>query len=134
MNSLKAVKDNVFKIRKHPDVFIPWLSQFSSVAQSCPILFNPMNRSMPGLPVHHQLPESPKPMSIESVMPSNHLILCCPFLPCLLFLFLPQPFVKPSQFSSATQSYQTLGNPMAYGTPGLPVHHQLQEFTQIHVH
>ena len=39
-----------------------------------------MNRSMPGLPVHHQLPESPKPMSIESVMPSNHLILCCPFL------------------------------------------------------
>ena len=32
---------------------------------------------MPGLPVHHQLP---KPMSIESVMPSNHLILCHPLL------------------------------------------------------
>ena len=32
--------------------------QFSSVAQSCPILCNPMNRSTPGLPVHHQLPES----------------------------------------------------------------------------
>ena len=32
--------------------------QFSSVAQSCPTLCNPMNRSMPGLPVHHQLPES----------------------------------------------------------------------------
>ena len=32
--------------------------QFSSVAQSCPILFDPMNRSTPGLPVHHQLPES----------------------------------------------------------------------------
>ena len=31
--------------------------QFSSVAQSCPILCNPMNHSMPGLPVHHQLPE-----------------------------------------------------------------------------
>ena len=30
--------------------------QFNSVAQSCPTLFNPMNRSMPGLPVHHQLP------------------------------------------------------------------------------
>ena len=29
----------------------------SSVAQSCPTLCNPMNRSMPGLPVHHQLPE-----------------------------------------------------------------------------
>ena len=31
--------------------------QFSSVAQSCPTLCDPMNRSMPGLPVHHHLPE-----------------------------------------------------------------------------
>ena len=31
--------------------------QFSSVAQSCLTLCNPMNRSMPGLPVHHRLPE-----------------------------------------------------------------------------
>ena len=31
--------------------------QFSSVAQSCPTLCNPMNRSMPGLPVHQQLLE-----------------------------------------------------------------------------
>ena len=31
--------------------------QFSSVAQSCPTLCDPMNRSMPGLPVYHQLPE-----------------------------------------------------------------------------
>ena len=31
--------------------------QFSSVAQSCPTLCNPMNPSTPGLPVHHQLPE-----------------------------------------------------------------------------
>ena len=31
--------------------------QFSSVAQSCPTLCDPMNRSMPGLPVHHQLLE-----------------------------------------------------------------------------
>ena len=36
-----------------------WFSsvQFSSVAQSCPNLCNPMNRSTPGLPVHHKLPE-----------------------------------------------------------------------------
>ena len=32
--------------------------QFSSVAQSCPTLCDPMNRSTPGFPVHHQLPES----------------------------------------------------------------------------
>ena len=31
--------------------------QFSSVAQSCPALCDPVNRSTPGLPVHHQLPE-----------------------------------------------------------------------------
>ena len=31
--------------------------QFSSVAQSCPTLYDPMNRSMPGLPVHRHLPE-----------------------------------------------------------------------------
>ena len=33
------------------------LVQFISVAQLCPTLCNPMNRSMPSLPVHHQLPE-----------------------------------------------------------------------------
>ena len=43
-------------------------------------LFPPMNCSTLGLPVHHQLPESTKLMSVESVMPSNHLILCRPLL------------------------------------------------------
>ena len=56
------------------------MSEFSSVAQSCPTLCNPMNRSTPGLPVHHQLPEFTQTHSFESVMPSNHLILCHPFL------------------------------------------------------
>ena len=35
----------------------PVVVKFSSVAQSCPTLCDPMNRSMPGLPVHHQLLE-----------------------------------------------------------------------------
>ena len=39
-----------------------------------------MNRSTPGLPVHHQLPEFTQIHSIESVMPSSHLILCCSLL------------------------------------------------------
>ena len=38
------------------------------------------------------------------------------------------------QFSSVAQSCLTLYGPMNCSTPGLPVHHQLQEFTQIHVH
>ena len=60
--------------------------QVSSVAQSCPTLCDPMNRSMPGLPVHHLSQSSLKLTSIESVMPSSHLILCCP-----LFLLPPIP-------------------------------------------
>ena len=39
-----------------------------------------MDCSTPGLPVHHQLPEFTQTHVVESVMPSNHLILCCPFL------------------------------------------------------
>ena len=38
------------------------------------------------------------------------------------------------QFSSVTQSCLTLCDPMNCSTPGLPVHHQLLEFTQTHVH
>jgi len=38
------------------------------------------------------------------------------------------------QFSSVAQSCPTLWNPMNCSTPGLPVHHQLREFTQTHVH
>ena len=52
---------------------------FSSVTQSCPNLWDPKN-SMPGFPVHHQLWSLLKLMFIESVMPSNHLILCHPLL------------------------------------------------------
>ena len=38
------------------------------------------------------------------------------------------------QFSSVAQSCPTLCDPMNYSTPGLPVHHQLPEFTQTHLH
>ena len=63
--------------------------QFSSVAQSCPTLCNPMNHSMPGLPVNPACQSSLsitnsqsslKLTFIESVMPSSHLILCRPLL------------------------------------------------------
>ena len=54
--------------------------QFSSVGQSCPNFCDPMNRNTPGLPVHHNSQSPPKLMSIELVIPSNHLILCSPLL------------------------------------------------------
>ena len=67
---------------------------FSSVAQSCPTFCDPMNCSSQGLPVHHELPESTQTMSIGSVMPSNHLILCRPLL------LLPSIFPSIRVFSS----------------------------------
>ena len=55
--------------------------QFSSVAQLCPTLCDPMDCSMPGFPVHHQPPELVQTrLSIESVMTSNYLILRRPLL------------------------------------------------------
>ena len=60
--------------------------QFSSVAQSCLTLCDPMNRSTPGILSITISRSSLKLMSIESVMPSSHLILCRPFL-----LLLPSP-------------------------------------------
>ena len=97
---------------------------------------------------------SPKLMSIEKVMLSNHLILSRPLLLLpLIFLSIrvfsnesalrmrwpkywsavpsPSPTV---QFISVTQSCPNLCNPMDCSTPGLPVHHQLPGFTQTHVH
>ena len=57
------------------------LLQFSSVTQLFPALRNPKDCSMPGFPVHHQLPELAQTHVHQSVMPSNHLILCCPLFP-----------------------------------------------------
>ena len=54
--------------------------QFSSVAHLCLTLCDPMNRSTPVLQSITNSWTPPRPMSIESVMPSNHLILCCPLL------------------------------------------------------
>ena len=54
-NMLSRLVIPVLPRSKH--LLIPLSVQFSSVAQSCPTLFDPMNRSGPGLPVHHQLLE-----------------------------------------------------------------------------
>ena len=54
--------------------------QFSSVAQPCPTLCDPMNCSTPGLPVHHQLPEFTQTHVNRVGDAIQHLILCCPLL------------------------------------------------------
>ena len=80
--------------------------QFSSVAKSCMILCNSMDCSTPGFPVHHHSWSLLKLMSIELVMPSNHLILCHSFL--LLPSIFPSIRVFPrSQFF--TSDGQSIG-------------------------
>ena len=69
-------------------------SQFSSVTQSCPNSLWPHGMQHAGFPVHHQLLELIKLVSIESVMPSNHLIFCRPLL------LLPSIFPSIRVFSS----------------------------------
>ena len=61
--------------------------QFSSVAQSCLTLCDPMDCSTPGFSVHHQHRSLCKLMTIKSVMPSKHLIFCHPLflLPSVFF-------------------------------------------------
>ena len=54
--------------------------QFSSAAQSCPTLCDPMNHSTPGLPVHHQLPEFTQTHVHRVSDAIHHLILCHPLL------------------------------------------------------
>ena len=60
------------------------------VTQWCPTLWDPMDRSMPGLPVPYHI--LPKFMFIAMVMPSSHLILCHPFSFC------PQSFQASETF------------------------------------
>ena len=69
-------------------------SYYCSVAKPCLTLCNTMNCSMPGFPVLHYLPEFAQLVSIEYLMSSNHLILCC------LLLLLPTIFPRIRVFSN----------------------------------
>ena len=61
-------------------MFNLFIFQFSSVAQSCMTLCDPMNHSTPGFPVHHYRQEFTQTHIHQLVMPSSHLILCRPLL------------------------------------------------------
>ena len=81
-----AWKTNRCKIYRYESTVLLSVYCCCSVAKCCPILCDPMNCSMPGFPVLHYLWSLLKLMYIESMMPSNHLILCYPllFLPSVL--------------------------------------------------
>ena len=106
----------------------------SSVAQLCPTLCNPMDCSTLGFPVHHQLLEFTQThvhRASGAIQPSHRL---SSLSPPAFNLSQHQGLFQCTQFSSVAQSCPTLCNPMNRSMPGLPVHHQLLEFTQTHVH
>ena len=76
--SLKYIFKEMFYLRLH--VLRISALQFSSVAQLCPTLFNPMTAAHQASLCIINSQSLLKLMSIESVMPSNHPILCCPLL------------------------------------------------------
>ena len=79
------------------------LQALSSVAQLCPTLCDPMACSMPGFPVHHQLPELAQTQvhQVGDVIPPSYLSSVVPFYPCL------QSF--PASGSFPTSQFFTLG-------------------------
>ena len=109
------------------------------VAKLCPTLFDPKDYSLPGSSVHGisqvkilQWVAIPSPGDLtDPRIKSASPVLVGGF-------FTTEPPGKPTghlvQFSSVAQSCPTLCDPMNRSTPGLPVHHQLPEFTQSCVH
>ena len=93
----------------------------SEVAQLCPILSDPMDCSLPGFSIHGIFQARVLEWGAISFSrgSSQHR---------------GQTHIRSDQIRSATQSCPTLCDPMNRSTPGLPVHHQLPEFTQTHVH
>ena len=96
------------------------MSQFSSVAQSCPTLCDPMNCNMPGLPVHHQLLEFTQthihPVG-DAIQPSHPL--SSPFSSCPQSFQVSGSFPVSQLFTSGGQSIW-----VSASTPVLPMNTQ----------
>ena len=119
----------------HPHVFV-----CAKMLQSCLTLCDPTDCSKPGLLVPHHLPKFAQVHGhcIDDAIQSSHPLM--PSSPSALNLSQHQGLFQrvghshSVQFTSVAQSCPTLCNPVNLSTPGLPVHHQLLEYTQTHVH
>ena len=103
-------------------------SQFSSVAQSCPTPCDPMNCSMPGLPVHHQLPEfTQTPMELtvlsqnEAGQTTNDQVqdVCQSWLCCVCMK--SPPSVYKSSCPLVVMGWQGESQPLDRSLPPLPI-------------
>ena len=99
----------------------PGQVEHTKLLQLCPLLCDPIDCSPPGSSVHGILQARILEwVAVSSSKGSSQIR--------------DQTRVFSVQFSSVAQSCLTLCDPMNCSTPGLPVHHQLPEFTQTHVH
>ena len=119
---------------------------YCSIAQLCPILVTPWTAACQASLSITNFQSLLKLMFIESIMPSNRLILPGPLLLPSVFpsirvfssesaLHIRWP--KYLELSSAVLSHSVMSDslrPIDCSTPGLPVHHQLPELAQTHVH
>ena len=101
-NSSLAKLFHIFCLNSHWHCLCQW-RQFSSAPQSCPTLCNPMNRSTPDLPVHHQLPEFTQTHvhRVSDAIQPSHLI---PFSSCPQSLPASESFPMSQLFAWGSQS------------------------------
>ena len=98
---ITAVGDCIHDIKKHFLLGKRAMTNLSSVAQSCPTLCDPMNRSMPSLPVHHKLMEFTQthaPRVSDVIQPSHPL--SSPFPPA------PNPSQHQGLFQCVNSSHE----------------------------
>ena len=129
-----ALAGGFFTTRATEETPITYSSvQFNSVAQSCPTLCDPMNHSTTGFPVYQQHYSAIIKNTFESVL--MRWMKLEPIIQSEVSQKEKHQYSTNSvQFSSVAQSCPALCDPMNCSTPGLPVHHQLPEFTQTCVH
>ena len=100
----------------------------SEVSQSCPTLSDPMNCSLPCSSVHGIF--QARVLEWGAIAFSlGHYRETLLLISYFFIIFLDSIYMPSVQFSSVTQSCPTLCDPMNRSTPGLPVHHQLPEFS-----
>ena len=154
------MRQSITELEKHENIFFKQFLFFSVsyhgtvlclATQTCLTLCDPMDCSLPGSSVHGILQArilewAAMPFSrvlcyiFSSIhLPSFFCRLASLLTICIIYypnlqLTLSYIQIRSDQIRSVAQSCPTLCDPMNCSTPGLPVHHQLPEFTQTHVH
>ena len=133
---------SAYKLNKQGDNIQPWWTPFPIWNQSvvpCPILtvaswpaYKFLKRQVrwSGIPISFRISHSLLWSTQSKALAYRELYL----IPCIKHIGKEYVYIYISQFSSVAQSWPTLFDLMNRSTPGLPVHHQLPEFTQTHVH